>query len=87
MVNGFNLTVGGPNKHQFESKPVLTSNNAFFVFVIIGRCAQLPENHLGNPHIILGVLSHIDTISVVLHDNVPGNRVNGNVNIRNEFLV
>ena len=50
MVNGFDATPRRPDKNELESESVFPADNfLLLVFVVVGRCAKVTENHLGNP--------------------------------------
>ena len=51
---------------ELDSIPVLAPNELLLVLVVVGRGQELAEDELGNPDLVLGMLSHIDRIAVVL---------------------
>ena len=67
MVDRFNPSIRRPNKNQFKPKTVLSTNNLFFVLIIIGGGSQMPEYQLGNPYSVL--LNYVYSVSVVHHRN------------------
>ena len=86
MVNGFNRALCRPDQDQFEAEPVLTTDGSLLVFVVIGRSAQMTENHLGNPQTVFRMLRNINAVTVVLDYNQPIRR-NGRLNSRHDFFV
>ena len=67
MVNRLDLAALRPDEHQLEPKPVLPAHDFLLLLVIVSRCAQVTEDELRNPHVVLGVLLHIHPVSVVEH--------------------
>ena len=67
MVDRFDTTIFRPNEDEFNSKPVFSTDNLFFFFVVVCRCSQVTENHFWNPNTVFGMFCHINTVSVIRH--------------------
>ena len=66
MIDCFDATPRRPDENKLESETVFPAYDfLFLVFVIVGRCAKMAENHFRNPELVFGVLGDIDTIAVV----------------------
>ena len=50
MVDGFDATPRRPDENKLESETVFPADDfLFLVFIVVGGCAQMAENHLWNP--------------------------------------
>ena len=52
---------------QLDAVAVLATHELLLVLVVVGGRQQLPEYHLGNPDLVLGVLRDINGLSVILN--------------------
>ena len=65
MVDGFNVSISGPDEDEFETETVFAADDFLFFFVVIGGSAEMTKHHLWNPESIVGVFCDIDAIAVV----------------------
>jgi len=86
VIHGFDAAIRRPDQDQFESEPVLATDDLLLGLVVVGRRTQVSENHLGDPDVVFGVFRYIDTISIVGH----GDRAilgDGRIDERDKMLV
>ena len=70
MVDGFHAPPDRPDKDELEPEPVLPADDfLLLVFVVVGGCAKMAENHLRNPEFVFGMLGDVDSITVIRHMN------------------
>ena len=70
MIDGFHAPPDRPDKDELEPEPVLPADDfLLLVFVVVGRCAKMAENHLRNPEFVFGMLGDVDSITVIRHMN------------------
>jgi hypothetical protein len=69
VVYGFDFAVGRPDENELEPESVFPPHDFLFVGIVVAGRAEMAENHLGDPHIVLWVQRHIDAVPVVLKDN------------------
>jgi hypothetical protein len=54
---------------SLNPNPFSPPHDFLSVGIVVAGRAEMAENHLGDPHIVLWVQRHIDAVPVVLKDN------------------